>query len=132
MFYVRKGGLMNSLPIARCGLFGIREDHIESYQSLDERFIKQKSATFFFKASGTSMEPLIFAKDILVVDRSLDATNNRIIIAALNGEFLCKRILKSQNKITLISENPKQPIINITADFDFSIFGVVTSIIREV
>ena len=30
-----------------CGLFGISDDFIENYQSLDERFVKNKESTFF-------------------------------------------------------------------------------------
>ena len=43
-----------------CGLFGLSDDFIESYQSLDERFIKNKTSSFLFEASGDSMEPTIF------------------------------------------------------------------------
>jgi DNA polymerase V len=43
-----------------CGLFGISDDYIEKYQSLDARFIKNKASTFFFQAASDSMEPLIF------------------------------------------------------------------------
>lgn len=32
-----------------CGLFGISDDFIEKYQSLDGHFIKNKFSTFFLK-----------------------------------------------------------------------------------
>ena len=54
------------------GLFGIHDDFSEKYQSLDERFIKNKASTFFFKASGKAMAPLILPDDVLIVDRSVD------------------------------------------------------------
>ena len=45
-----------------CGLFGITNDHIENYQSLDERFVKNKASTYFFEAESDSMSPFISAR----------------------------------------------------------------------
>lgn len=68
------------------GLFGISQDHIEDYQSLDKRFIKSRVSTFFFQASGDAMSPYIENEDILIVDRSLAPVNSfirwRVIMSA--------------------------------------------------
>lgn len=112
-------------------MFGVREDHLKKNLSLDERFIKHKSSTYFFKAVGQSMSPLILPGDTLIIDRSLKAESNKIIVACLDGEFICKRILKFYNKVSLVSENPDYKSIFITSEHDFTVFGIVTSVIRE-
>lgn len=114
-----------------CGLFGIGGDFLEQYQSLDKRFIKNQASTFFFEASGSSMSPLIVPGDILIVDRSLEVTSNKIIVAHLNGEMICKRIYKNKIETILNSDNKNNKPIHITNEMNLIIFGVVTGIARE-
>ena len=117
---------------ANCGLFNISEDHIEDYQSLDQRFIKNKSSTFFFQATGDSMEPLICTGDILVVDRSVSQFYGKIVIAYLEGQFLCKRLLKSSKGPILCSENKLHRDILVTEEMDFLVWGAVTALARDI
>ena len=114
-----------------CGLFGIANDHVENYQSLDERFIKNKASTYFFEAESDSMSPLIMEGDVLIVDRALDIFSGRIVVCSLNGEMLCKRLRVENNKRLLCSENLAYSPIEIHQDSDFSVFGVVRGIARE-
>jgi len=122
-----------SKPIfqANCGLFGISDDYIEKYQSLDERFIKNKSSTFFFEATGDSMEPVVFPGDVLIVDRSVNWTQGKIVIAYLDGQFFCKRLLKSPKGIILRSENKLHRDILVTEEMDFLVWGVVVAQARD-
>ena len=114
-----------------CGHFGISDDFIEKYQSLDARFIKNKASTFFFRASGHSMEPLIFENDILVVDRSIEAFHGKVIVVACEGSLICKRYFKKGNQVILKSDNPLCKDIIVTEEMDAIVWGVVTGIIRE-
>ena len=115
-----------------CGLFGIHDDYIEKFQSLDTKFIKNKASTYLFRATSNSMEPLIFEGDILIVDCSVDFSNQKVAIINLDGEMICKRVIKKANKVILKSDNPAHKDIHITEEMDFSIFGVVTGIAREI
>ncbi|MBL7664009.1 MAG: S24 family peptidase [Bacteriovoracaceae bacterium] len=119
------------LPKASCGSFGITEDFTEPYQSLDERFIKNQASTFFFQAAGNSMEPLIFENDILVVDRAKKVKNRQVAIVSLDGQLFCKRIYFQGNNIILKSDNHRYKEQLIHPDRDFSVWGVVISIVRE-
>ena len=121
----------HSILKANCGLFGISDDYIEKYQSLDEKFIKNKSSTFFFEATGDSMEPVVFSGDVLVVDRSIDWVHGKIVIVYLEGQFMCKRLLKSPRGIILRSENKLHSDIQITEEMDFLIWGVVIAQARD-
>lgn len=111
-------------------LFGLSEDYVESYQSLDERLIKNKNATFFFRASSPSMAPLIFPGDLLIVDRSLSPYSSCLIIAAHNGELLCRRYILHQGKIILRTEK-QSPDLLIQEESETLVWGVVINIIRD-
>ncbi len=69
--------------------------------------------------------------DILVVDRSLEATNGKIIIGIVNGDLTVKRLLQNDTSCKLVAENPDYPAVEITKDTDFSVWGVVTSVIHQ-
>lgn len=114
-------------PKATCGLFGISEDYIEEYQSLDERFNKNPSATFFFEAVGDSMEPTIRNKDIILVDRSIEHFHKRVCVVSYQGQLICKRVLKNSNGLVLRSDNPSHKDIEIVDSQDLVFWGVVGS-----
>ena len=115
-----------------CGLFGVSDDFIDHYQSLDKKLIKNKASTFFFRASSDSMAPLILEKDILVVDRSLEPHAGQVIVVAGDGHLLCKRLIYQKGRMLLRSENPAYKDIEASSDGGgFSVWGVVTALIRE-
>ncbi len=108
------------------------EDYIERKLDLNEYLIKNPSATFFVKVSGNSMiNAGINDGDILVVDRSHDAADNRIVIAVVNGEFTVKRLLKKNSKMFLMPENENFKPIEINETMEASIWGVVTYTIHK-
>lgn len=119
------------LPIANCGLFGISEDHIQNYQSLDDRFVQNRSATFFFEAQGDSMEPLIMSGDVLVIDRSLEVRSGRVAVVYLDGEFLCKRFIRQDGETILRSHNPLHRDIIISEEMDFLVWGPIVAVARD-
>ena len=56
--------------------------------SLDEHFIKHSVATFFVKVEGDGMDDRgIFKGDTLIVDRSINANKNSIVIVVIDGEL---------------------------------------------
>jgi len=114
------------------GLFGISEDHFDGYLSLDKKFIKNKTASYFFTAKGQAMEPSIFDKDILLVDRSLKICNGKIIIASMEGEFICKRFFKINGGVVLKSDNSTFRDVHVTSEMEMVFFGVVICVIRDV
>jgi DNA polymerase V len=115
----------------QCGLFGIRDDHIENYLSLDERFIKNKHSTFIFKMEGESMQPHIYHGDYLVVDRSLTDFYNKIVVVDIYDERLCKFLTKEGGKTILRSLNEKFKDIIVTEEMDMRVFGVATLCFRD-
>jgi DNA polymerase V len=109
------------------------DDFRETRISLDDELITNKEATFFAKVSGQSMTGAgLDNNDLLVIDRSLEPLNNKIAVCFLDGEFTVKRLRVEGNDVWLQPENPDYPIIKITEDNDFVIWGIVTSVIKKV
>ncbi|MBL7960093.1 translesion error-prone DNA polymerase V autoproteolytic subunit [bacterium] len=107
------------------------DDFLDKKIDLNEHLIKHPAATFFIRVEGDSMiHAGVFSGDTLIVDRSLQAANGKVVVAVLNGEFLVKRLKKIRNKIFLEAENPKYDPIEITESMPFEIWGVVTTVIH--
>lgn len=108
------------------------DDFVDTKLDLNEYLVKHPSATFFVRVSGDSMIDVgIYDSDILIVDRSLEARPEMIIIAALDGELTVKRLKKKNNTIILFPENNQYDPIIVSAESDFSVWGVVTAVIHK-
>ena len=109
------------------------EDFTEQRISLDKELIKNKETTFYARVSGQSMIGAgLDDTDLLVIDRSLEPINNKIAVCFLDGEFTVKRLKVNKDGVWLQPENPQYPIIKITEDNDFIIWGIVTNVIKKV
>jgi len=107
------------------------DDYIENSLDLNKHLIKHPAATFFVSVKGDSMiDAGIHSGDILIVDRSLDATDKKVVIAIVDGEFTVKRIRRVGEKIYLLPENDEYSSTEITESMDFTIWGVVTNVIH--
>lgn len=108
------------------------EDYIDRRLDLNELLITNPAATFFVRVAGDSMTGAgIHHDDILIVDRSLDAGNGKIVIAVYNGELTVKRLVRDTSSIRLVAENPAYAPLVIDEDNGCEIWGVVTSVIHQ-
>ncbi|MFP4459169.1 MAG: LexA family protein [Candidatus Zixiibacteriota bacterium] len=108
-------------------------DYIDRKLDLNELLIEHPTATFFVRVEGQSMTGAgIHHGDILIVDRALEAKDNKIVIAIIDGELSVKRIKIKGKKIALYPENPDYEPIEIDDAMDFMVWGVVKSVIHEV
>ena len=103
------------------------EDFLEQRLDLNDYLIRNKAATFLVRVKGDSMlNAGIFDGDILVVDRSVEATDGKVVLGVLDGEFTVKRISLKKERLFLLPENPDFAPIEISSERDFRIWGVVT------
>jgi len=108
------------------------QDYIEGTLDLNEYLIPHPASTFFIRVDGLSMvQAGIFPDDILVVDRSLDAANNKIIVAVYDGEMTVKRLRIDKGKYWLLPESDEFDPICVDEDTDFFVWGVVTYVIHK-
>ena len=68
--------------------------------------------------------------DILVVDRSLEPSHGRIVIAAVAGRLTVKRLQANQDGRMLLPENDAYAPILVNEDNEVEIWGVVTNVIH--
>lgn len=108
------------------------DDFIELSIDLNKTLIKNKDTTFFAKVKGHSMKNAgINDGDLLVIDRSLAAQNNKIAVCQIDGEFTVKRVKIEENVIWLIAENEDYKPIKVTEENDFIIWGIVVHSIKS-
>lgn len=108
------------------------DDFIELSIDLNKTLIKNKDTTFFAKVKGHSMKNAgINDGDLLVIDRSLAAQNNKIAVCQIDGEFTVKRVKIEENVIWLIAENEDYSPIKVTEENDFIIWGIVVHSIKS-
>ena len=106
-------------------------DYIENPININNLLIKRASATFLMRFKGNEMILSgIKNNAILVIDRSLKAANGNIVVASIDGEFLCRKILLGSKKI-LVTDCVKNKILDIDKIINFEFLGVVTSSINR-
>lgn len=115
-----------------CGFPSPAQDHVEQPISLDDLLNIQAPHVYVVRAAGSSMSGAgIFDDDWLVVDRSLPPRHGHIIIAALFGEPLVRRLHRHGEQLQLMAENPAYAPITIEPEADFFVWGVVRHSIRR-
>ncbi len=129
--------IKRSLPLylsrIKAGFPSPADDYLDKKLDLNEHLIKHPASTFFVKVKGDSMiNAGINSGDILIVDRSLEPKDKRIVVAVVNGDFTVKRISKKGDQLSLLAENPKYPAIEIKDGMDFEVWGVVIHVIHSV
>ena len=87
--------MLQVIPVAaQAGISGFESPAAEYKQlalDLDELLIEHPTATFIGQAQGDSMTGVgIFDGDLLIVDRAAHPTSLDVIVANLNGNFVCK------------------------------------------
>ena len=102
------------------------DDMVERPLDLNDLLIEHPTATFFVRVTGDSMEGArIFDGDILVVDRSIEPAPGLIVVAAVYGEMVVKRLQKTVSGMALVSENEQYKPITVTDNEDCFIWGTV-------
>ena len=114
------------------GFGAAADDYMERGIDLNEELIRNKPATFFMRVSSDAMKEAGICKgDVAIVDRSVKASNGKVIIAVLNGDMLIRRFEKTKDNIRLVTDSNKLSPINIDGTCEgFAIWGVVTYVIH--
>ncbi len=116
----------------RAGQPSSAESDVDQETDLNDLLIKKPGETFFVKVAGFSMVKAgIQDGDLLIVDRSIEPIQGKIVIASLNGELTVKRLHTENGRICLIAENDAFQSIVVTQEMHFQILGVVTGVIHQ-
>lgn len=108
------------------------DDQVENILDINDLVVKNPASTFFVRVEGDSMIGAgIFSGDVLVIDRSKDAKDGLIVVAAVNGELVVKRLAIQGNRHLLVSENDAYAPIVVGEDEECFIWGVVVGSVRQ-
>lgn len=110
------------------------QDYMNASIDLNRELIRHKETTFYARVSGNSLiDAGIGDGDIIVIDKSLEATTGDYVVAFIDGEFTLKEFrLDEENKCAwLIPYNKDFSPIKVTQENDFMIWGVVTYVIKK-
>ena len=108
------------------------DDALPEKLDFNEFLIKNPHTTFALRVNGDSMQGAgIFENDLLIVDRSLEARHNHVVVAAIDNALTVKRLCYQGKKIFLMPENDKYSPIDISQHYETLIWGVVIHVIRQ-
>ena len=108
------------------------QDYEQKSLDLNERYVTNPPATFFFEVSGESMIGAgIHHGDTLIVNRAIKPRSSHIVIAEVDGEWMVKRLYKRGDVVRLLSENPSYPPITFAEGQELVIFGVATYVMHQ-
>ncbi|MBY0482725.1 MAG: translesion error-prone DNA polymerase V autoproteolytic subunit [Chitinophagaceae bacterium] len=121
------------VPTANATGFGAAaDDYMERGIDLNEQLVKNKPATFFFRMNSDAMVGAgIYQGDVLIVDRSIKASNGKIIVASVNGDLLVRRLQIQIKGISLIAENKRYGNMQIEEFSSSIVWGVVAYAIHS-
>jgi DNA polymerase V len=120
------------IPSSNATGFGAAsDDYAERGIDLNEQLIRNKPATFFMRVNSEAMSGSgIFNGDVVIVDRSLEPKNGKVVIAVLDGEMLIRKLEMGNGKRLLVPTNRKLSPIDVT-HLPLEIWGVVTFVIHS-
>lgn len=126
------------LPFAsggvKAGFPSPAQDYMAESLDFDRDLIEHPEATFYARVVGDSMvDAGISDGDVVVIDKALDAEDGDIVVAFIDGEFTLKFLdlsHKDEGFIQLIPANKKYNPIRISADDNFTVWGVVAWTIK--
>lgn len=111
------------------------QDYEDKGISLDERFIKDPSATYFMRAASTYYQAGIIQGALLVIDSSLSPCDGSLLICAVDGELKIKRYRVTPRPYLEDLQTGRKEEIPSDNDDGYSnqraVFGVITYIIND-
>jgi DNA polymerase V len=98
---------------------------------LNDILIRHPQAAFLLRIAGASMrEAGIEDGDLALVDRAIDATHGRVVIAVVDDEFVCRRLVQRSGDVRLQATDPACPDWVAGEGQELQVWGVVTHVIR--
>ena len=126
-------GWVNALPCSvAAGFPSPAEDHMVKRIDLMEQLIRHPQATFLLRIRGESMrEAGIFDNDVVLVDRAINPRSGHVVVAVVDGEFVCKTLWQRAGRIKLKAANPTFADISPKEGQIVEVWGVVVAAIKQ-
>ena len=99
---------------------------------LMEQLIKHPQATYLLRVRGESMKDAgIFDMDVVMVDRAIRPRSGHVVVAVVDGEFVCKTLWQRSGRMKLKAANVTFPDITPKDGQTVEIWGVVVAAIKQ-
>ena len=135
---LHKIDISTSLPLRyadegiRAGFPSPAQDYLEQAIDLNKELIKHPASTFYGRVIGDSMrDEGIGEGDILIIDKSLELLDDDLAVCFIDGEFTVKRVRLEPDAAWLVPSNPNYPLIKVTKENEFIVWGIVTYTIKK-
>jgi len=118
--------------MASAGFGSPGEDVTVRRIDLNEALIRHPQSTFVMRAAGDAMTGAgISNGDVLLVDRALKAEHGRVVIVAVDGELVCRRLHLRAGRLKLEAAGTEHRDIVPSDAAPLEIWGVVTTVIKS-
>ncbi len=108
------------------------EDHMVQRLDLMAQLIKHPQATFLLRVRGESMKDAgIFDGDVVLVDKAITPRSGMVVIAVVDGEFVCKTLWQRAGRMKLKAANVTFPDISPKEGQTVEVWGVVVAAIKQ-
>ena len=98
---------------------------------LNDILIRNAQASFIMRAGTDAMRDAgIEHDDLLLVDRAVQAQHGHIVVAVVEGAFVCRR-LACRNGLALCASDPSIADVVPRDGEELRIWGVVTTVIKS-
>ena len=129
------------------------QDYMTGVIDLNRELVRHPQATFYGRVTGDSMTGAgVCEGDVLVIDKAVEPCEGDMCVCFVDGEFTLKTIsfhepgrpsrtvrkepvsynILGRRDIWLLPANPDYKPIHIEEGNDFTVWGVVTYIIKKV
>ncbi len=107
------------------------DDYLEGRLDISDVLVMDPQCTFYFRMEGNSMSNYqIPDQALLIVDRALKAVDGAIVIAAWQGELICRALhVKADNRVAL---RANEETIESDIGTGLEIWGVITAVCYNV
>lgn len=129
---VPPGFRLRIVASAGAGFPSPAQDWEDDALSLIELLRLDRAAAFVFRVSGSSMvEAGIHDQDILVIDRDVKPRNGSIVVAVVEGGFVCRQLCIRSGVGYLEPRNSQMSYPLCICDETVEIWGVVRAGLRD-
>lgn len=97
---------------------------------LNDVLVRNQQATFLMRVAGDAMAGAgIDAGDLVLVDRAVEAQHGHVVIAIVEHEFVCRRLIRD-GAVPVLRGDAGDDIVPHDGD-GLRVWGVVTTVIKS-
>lgn len=98
---------------------------------LNDVLVRHPQATFLMRVTSDAMRDAgIDDGDLVLVDRSIEPLHGHVVVAVVDGDFVCRRLV-THGALCLRASQPAHADIVPTDEQGLQVWGVVTTVIRS-